>query len=67
MILPLAAEVSDGLGDSLDGGGGPSYGRIDPNKKCWITGSLLRTSAWYILIMPWLTLSHVLTWVGLVG
>ena len=40
---------------------GPSYARREPKRKCCITGSLPSTSARYILTMPALTLSHVLT------
>ena len=49
---------------SSDGGGGrgPSHIRMDPNKKCWMTGSLPNTSARYILIIPSFTLSHVFTY-----
>lgn len=34
---------------------------MEPNRKCWTTGSLPRTSAVNILTIPELTLSHVLT------
>lgn len=44
-----------------EGGGGPSYGRTDPKRKCCKTGSFPSTSASYILIMPATTLPHVLT------
>lgn len=36
-------------------------GSNDPNKACCMTGNFPSTSAWYILIIPELTLSHVLT------
>lgn len=39
----------------------PSQARIDPNRKCWTTGSFPKTSARYIFTIPWFTLSQVLT------
>lgn len=41
----------------MDVGGGAALGSVsqlksDPNRKCWTTGNLVKTSALYILIMP---------------
>lgn len=41
-----------------DTGGGIAFGsrsqlKREPKRKCWTTGNLERTSALYILIIPW--------------
>lgn len=40
----------------------PSQVRIEPNRKCWTTGSFPKTSARYIFTIPSFTLSQVLTY-----
>lgn len=47
----------------MEDGGGMAFGswsqlKREPKRKCWTTGNLERTSALYIFIMPYSTLSH---------
>lgn len=59
-----------GLVVLVEGGGRGALGswsqlKREPKRKCWTTGNLERTSALYILIMPWVSDSSELAPRGL--